>query len=264
MNIRSLLLLALALLLLPAEGTAQTSTAQTSSTWWNWALPTVQPEQTYRGDDRAYDDDRDYRDDRVYGEAPRRRAHRKRGPKHGEAIPPGHLPPSGECRLWYYERPPGQQPPPVSCERLAGHRYPGAVVVTHRGQVYRDRAIYRDQATQPARRSYPRTGRGGWEIVVWGEIVFESQSRQPAGQIVGTAGLERILGRSRLDQLRHERPYREGQSALEGRWIEVGRGGRALQVRAGGAPVAELSDVDGDGRVDAVLMRREQGERARR
>ena len=30
-------------------------------------------------------------------------------------IPPGHLPPPGECRVWYPGRPPGQQPPPGPC-----------------------------------------------------------------------------------------------------------------------------------------------------
>ena len=30
-------------------------------------------------------------------------------------IPLGHLPPPGECRVWYDDRPPGQQPPPTSC-----------------------------------------------------------------------------------------------------------------------------------------------------
>jgi hypothetical protein len=32
-----------------------------------------------------------------------------------QGIPPGHLPPPGECRVWYDGRPPGQQPPPTSC-----------------------------------------------------------------------------------------------------------------------------------------------------
>ena len=30
-------------------------------------------------------------------------------------IPPGHLPPPGECRVWYPGVPPGQQPPPFKC-----------------------------------------------------------------------------------------------------------------------------------------------------
>lgn len=47
------------------------------------------------------------------------------GGRHGDraqGIPPGHLPPPGECRVWYDDRPAGQQPPPTSCreaERVA-------------------------------------------------------------------------------------------------------------------------------------------------
>jgi hypothetical protein len=36
-------------------------------------------------------------------------------------IPPGHLPPPGQCRLWYPDRPPGHQPPPQSCGYLRAH-----------------------------------------------------------------------------------------------------------------------------------------------
>lgn len=35
---------------------------------------------------------------------------------HALKIPPGHLPPPGQCRVWYPGKPPGHQPPPVSCE----------------------------------------------------------------------------------------------------------------------------------------------------
>ena len=39
-----------------------------------------------------------------------------------QGIPPGHLPPPGQCRVWYDGRPPGHQPPPTGCreaERVA-------------------------------------------------------------------------------------------------------------------------------------------------
>jgi hypothetical protein len=42
--------------------------------------------------------------------------------QHGYAnlgIPEGHLPPPGECRVWYPGRPAGHQPPPGKCERLS-------------------------------------------------------------------------------------------------------------------------------------------------
>lgn len=47
-----------------------------------------------------------------------------------QGIPPGHLPPPGQCRVWYDGRPPGQQPAPTSCrdaERTAARH--GARVI---------------------------------------------------------------------------------------------------------------------------------------
>ncbi len=48
----------------------------------------------------------------------------------GYHVPNGHLPPPGQCRVWYPDRPPGHQPPPTSCqaaERQAD-RYGGRVI----------------------------------------------------------------------------------------------------------------------------------------
>lgn len=44
-------------------------------------------------------------------------------------IPPGHMPPPGECRIWFPDRPPGQQPPPGNCRMLERHVPPGAILV---------------------------------------------------------------------------------------------------------------------------------------
>lgn len=43
-------------------------------------------------------------------------------------IPNGHLPPPGECRLWYPDRLAGQQPPPYKC----GSRAPAGAWVLQR------------------------------------------------------------------------------------------------------------------------------------
>ena len=45
------------------------------------------------------------------------------------AIPPGHMPPPGECRIWHPDRPPGHQPPPGDCAALRHRVPPGAFLV---------------------------------------------------------------------------------------------------------------------------------------
>lgn len=45
-------------------------------------------------------------------------------------IPPGHLPPPGQCRVWFPDTPPGHQPPPGDCNELAGQVPPGAWLIT--------------------------------------------------------------------------------------------------------------------------------------
>lgn len=50
-------------------------------------------------------------------------------PPHYVDIPPGHLPPPGECRIWFPDRPPGHQPPPGPCYRLQYEVPPGAILV---------------------------------------------------------------------------------------------------------------------------------------
>ena len=44
-------------------------------------------------------------------------------------IPLGHMPPPGECRIWYPGEPPGQQPPPGNCEELRHHIPPGTWLI---------------------------------------------------------------------------------------------------------------------------------------
>lgn len=41
-------------------------------------------------------------------------------------VPPGHLPPPGQCRIWVPGRPPGHQPPPGRCSVLASQVPAGA------------------------------------------------------------------------------------------------------------------------------------------
>lgn len=44
-------------------------------------------------------------------------------------IPKGHLPPPGQCRIWFPGVPPGQQPPPDDCHELERRVPPDAILV---------------------------------------------------------------------------------------------------------------------------------------
>lgn len=59
----------------------------------------------------------------VYGDVPYRH------PALHVDIPPGHMPPPGECRIWFPDRPPGQQPAPGNCHELQYQVPPGAILV---------------------------------------------------------------------------------------------------------------------------------------
>lgn len=48
----------------------------------------------------------------------------------GSSVPQGHMPPPGECRIWYPNRPAGQQPPPGPCHELRFQVPPGARLIS--------------------------------------------------------------------------------------------------------------------------------------
>lgn len=44
-------------------------------------------------------------------------------------IPPGHMPPPGQCRIWYHGKPPGQQPAPGNCQSMRRQVPAGASLI---------------------------------------------------------------------------------------------------------------------------------------
>lgn len=74
------------------------------------------------------------------GNEPRR--HRALG------VPPGHLPPPGECRIWHPGRPPGHQPPPQQCAGAAA-RAPAGTWVLYRPA--RERRVVHARVIDPRR-----------------------------------------------------------------------------------------------------------------
>lgn len=75
-----------------------------------------------RRDGRGHDDARHGHGDRHAGSYFHRHGHTR--------IPNGHLPPPGECRIWYPDRPPGHQPPPFPCAEGRRRVEPGGWLIT--------------------------------------------------------------------------------------------------------------------------------------
>lgn len=49
-------------------------------------------------------------------------------------IPPGHLPPTGMCRVWMPDQPPGHQPKPRSCSHIERTAPAGSWIVERPGR----------------------------------------------------------------------------------------------------------------------------------
>ena len=59
-------------------------------------------------------------------------------PYEAPGIPPGHLPPPGQCRIWFPGAPPGQQPPPGPCSDLEWRVPLGAWLIYGPSEQYDD------------------------------------------------------------------------------------------------------------------------------
>lgn len=96
-----------------------------------------------------------------------------------------------------------------------------------------------------------------WEDRGWEDVIFGGpRERQRRIGTTDRGGLVDILGDRVYRRLVDENRRLGGREPLSGRWINPGGVANVLQVRSGSIPVAELSDLDGDGRVDAVLVPR--------
>lgn len=89
-----------------------------------------------RDKDRDWEE-RDRDRDRDWEERGGRRENGRSYPFSALDIPKGHLPPPGECKVWFPGKPPGHQPPPQSCSSAMRNAPLGAWVITHEGSRYR-------------------------------------------------------------------------------------------------------------------------------
>jgi hypothetical protein len=150
-----------------------------------------------------------------------------RGRDARQGIPPGHLPPPGECRVWYDGRPPGQQPPPTDCRTAeARARRDNARVIYGDDRTYstvpwygedrnrggnRDRDRYEDRRGRDDRRPQPGAVRGRDRAVPRGTYPEAREDRYQSGRYesrvgdhpAGDAGYRDGLEKGREDTLRN-------------------------------------------------------------
>lgn len=96
-----------------------------------------------------------------------------------------------------------------------------------------------------------------WETRGWEDVILRGprgQERRPGA--VDRGGLIEILGDVMYGRLVGESSALGATQPLAGRWLHGDGGAGVLQIRSGALPVAELTDLNGDGRVDAVLISR--------
>jgi hypothetical protein len=195
--------------------------------WWGWALEEA-VQSRYGGDgyDRYDRRDRDDRSDRY------RRSDDYLAGELIEII----LGRRGDRRVYGRDRRSGGGPP--FCRSGRGHPVHGRAWCREKGWDRYDRG----------RVVWDR--RGGW-----GDIILRNRGRYRHGGAIDRSGLIDILGDVIFARLARDARLGRGD-LVSGRWLSPYDRGSVLQVRSGARPVAELSDVDGDGRVDAVLIPR--------
>ena len=165
---------------------------------------------------------------------------------HAKAVPPGHLPPAGRCRVWYDDRPPGHQPPPTDCvsARLEARRTGGRLIFGGRKVDRRDDGRYdrRDRDDRWEERTCEVRDRDGrcdytegrypssLPDMVWGIIFGRGQRIDDVRRWVGQGDVRVRY----LDADRNEVPesvtWLDPRGRTLQRWIDDDRDGRADRV----------------------------------
>lgn len=97
-----------------------------------------------------------------------------------------------------------------------------------------------------------------WQQRHVGDVVFGRRDRRVLRRrgTLGERVLRDVLGDIVFRRFERQRRRMRVVAPIEGRWFlpEGPRGPRVLQVRVGRVPLAELTDLDGDRRVDVALF----------
>jgi hypothetical protein len=95
-----------------------------------------------------------------------------------------------------------------------------------------------------------------WDVRGWEDVVLRNPRGQQRRGTLDRGGLVDVLGDVVLGRIAAGGSQIGVTGPMTGRWLHADGAATILQIRAGGQPLAELTDIDGDGRVDAVLMPR--------
>lgn len=224
-----------------ALGAAILLAAPGAAEWWDWAAPRVDASL-------VVERDRDDRDRNREDAVPRRERERDRDRDRGRSARRGGAPRGNQAEMPAFCRT-GEGHPVFGMSWCHGNRSGPAFCRTGEGHpVFGMRWCF-EKGFVP--------GSARWRPSDLGDIVFDPRPRRRADR--GTFGervLEDILGDIIFGRLVSHRGTLGIDENLEGRWhVPLERdSARVLQVRSGGLPIAELSDLDGDGRVEVTLV----------
>lgn len=222
-------------------GMAPGADAQTSDDgWWTWALPQVA--QAAQDDEglsipEILERARQQRGERS-GEA--RRGERDREGDYDPRYDPRRAPRQGDYRGAEQQR---QGAGPPFCRNGSGHPVHGWQWCVDKG--------WAGQGSYQGR--YQDRRDGGWLPTRWEDVIMGTPSPRRSDRRMAEPTLGNILGDVILGRLQGHRDQIGASGALTGRWL-MDEGARILQVRAGESPLAEFTDLDGDGRADATLL----------
>jgi hypothetical protein len=105
-------------------------------------------------------------------------------------------------------------------------------------------------------------GLGGgaiWERGRWEDVIFRQPRDRRRSAQMDRGGLLDVLGDVVFGRVDNRRRQLGANDPLNGRWYRDSQtGADVLQIRAGGIPIAELTDLTGDGRADLILLNRGQ------
>jgi len=199
------------------------------------------------------------------------------GHGHHDEVPPGQLPPAGQCRIWFDSRPPGHQPLPMDCQTAFRDAPPDARVLV--GEGVDSRAYDHDAKDHGEHRGWDK-GHGNKHGDRDDDDADRDESRRasaPSGdclaytpegrcaEVYAPAGGPQVLPDMIGAVFASEgRDWPEVQRWLGGMHLTVHVdatiGGRPTRVRwldSQGRPVQERIDPKGDGRAHIVRIYRQ-------